>query len=209
MIPFEVAGPFFLSCIVLGLAPGPDILFVLTQSSLHGARAGLATTLGLMTGLCGHTLAVALGIALLFQTSEFAFTLLKLAGATYLLYLAWLSFRSGVSKTPSGQATFPGYKALYRRGVLLNITNPKVTLFFLAFLPQFADPNRGSITLQIILLGLLFQLSTLLVFSSVSFLGGKLAHWFNKSARGQKILNQGAGCIFVVLAVALLCAGRG
>ena len=76
----------------MGLAPGPDNIFVLTQSALYGFRAGIVTTLGLMTGLFGHTAAVALGVAALFQTSEMAFTVLKCAGAAYLLYLAWLSF---------------------------------------------------------------------------------------------------------------------
>ena len=98
MLPLETLGAFFVTAIVMGLAPGPDNIFVLTQSALYGFRAGIVTTLGLMTGLFGHTAAVALGVAALFQTSEMAFTVLKCAGAAYLLYLAWLSFRSGASR---------------------------------------------------------------------------------------------------------------
>ena len=111
MLPLETLGAFFVTAIVMGLAPGPDNIFVLTQSALYGFRAGIVTTLGLMTGLFGHTAAVALGVAALFQTSEMAFTVLKCAGAAYLLYLAWLSFRSGASRAWLEQSTFPGYWA--------------------------------------------------------------------------------------------------
>ena len=168
----------------------------------------MLTTLGLMTGLLGHTLAVALGVAVLFQTSEAAFTALKFLGAAYLLYLAWQSFRSGVFRAFLTQSLFPGYGTLYRRGFLSNITNPKVTLFFLAFLPQFADPARGGLTAQIIALGALFQLATLLVFGCVSLLAGRVAGRFNSSVKGQLFLNRAAGCVFTGLAVMLLVSSR-
>ena len=96
MLSFESPCAFFVASLLLAMTPGPDVIIVLTQSSLYGMRAGVLTTLGLMTGLLGHTLAVALGVAVLFQTSEAAFTALKFLGAAYLLYLAWQSFRSGV-----------------------------------------------------------------------------------------------------------------
>ena len=96
MLSFETTCAFFVASLLMAMTPGPDVIIVLTQSSLYGMRAGVLTTLGLMTGLLGHTLAVALGVAVLFQTSEAAFTALKFLGAAYLLYLAWQSFRSGV-----------------------------------------------------------------------------------------------------------------
>ena len=188
----------------MGLAPGPDILFVLTQPALYGARAGFATTCGLITGLFVHITAVSLGVAALFQSSETAFNVLKFAGAAYLLYLAWLSFRSGTSKASLQKAQFPGYGTLYRRGVIMNITNPKVTLFFLAFLPQFCAPERGSVALQVMELGLLFMLAAFIVFTAVSALGGRLAHWFNSSPRGQMLMHRVAGLVFVVLAGMLI-----
>ena len=107
----------------------------------------------MITGLFVHITAVSLGVAALFQSSETAFNVLKFAGAAYLLYLAWLSFRSGTSKASLQRAQFPGYGTLYRRGVIMNITNPKVTLFCLAVLPQFVEPERGHPTLQILSLG--------------------------------------------------------
>lgn len=204
MLPWETGCSFFATAILLALAPGPDNIFVLTQSALHGVKAGLATTFGLITGLCFHMAAVALGVAALFRTSPLAFTLLKGVGGIYLLYLAWLSFRSGTSRALLERSGFPGYGVLYRRGVLMNITNPKVTLFFLAFLPLFVIPSLGRIPLQILLLGGLFQLATLLIFGTVAFLGGKLALWFNRSVRGQLIMNRVAGCVFVGLALMLV-----
>lgn len=208
LLSCETLLAFFAASLVLGLAPGPDNIFVLTQSALYGARAGLSTTLGLISGLCVHTTAVALGVAVIFQQSALAFTALKMVGAAYLLYLAWLSFRSGSTRAFLEGRQFPGYAALWRRGVIMNITNPKVSLFFLAFLPQFVDPARGSLPLQIVLLGALFMLATLLVFGIVAVLGGRLAEWFNRSPRGQMLINRAAGCIFTALALALLFTRR-
>ncbi len=209
---------FFVAALLLGIAPGPDNIFVLTQSALFGAGAGMVTTLGLVTGLCVHTTAVALGVAAIFQTSALAFTLLKTAGAGYLLWLAWLSFRAGASTAQIAQgdassdgpayAAFPGYMALYRRGIVMNVTNPKVSLFFLAFLPQFCDPTRGSVAVQVLILGVLFMLATIVVFWTVAALGGRLAVWFNRSPRGQIIMQRVAGCVFVAMAAALLLSSR-
>ena len=170
MLTPETALAFFAAALLLAVAPGPDNIFVLTQSAVYGAGAGVATTFGLVTGLCVHTTAVALGVAALFQSSALAFTLLKAAGALYLLRLAWLSFRAGaaLALTPEAKPPFPGYLALYRRGIVLNVTNPKVSLFFLAFLPQFCDPARGSVALQVLQLGGLFMLATVVVFCAVA-----------------------------------------
>lgn len=217
MLSPEVAGAFFAAALVLSIAPGPDNIFVLTQSALYGAAAGIVTTLGLATGLCFHTTAVALGVAVIFRSSPTAFWVLKILGACYLLYLAWLAFRSGaaLARVPEsagggtqGAASFPGYGALYRRGILMNVTNPKVCLFFLAFLPQFCEPERGSVPLQVVLLGGLFILATLLVFFSVAALGGRLAKRFNASRRGQIFINRLAGLVFLGLALALLFTGQ-
>ena len=206
---------FFVAALLLGIAPGPDNIFVLTQSALFGTTAGMVTTLGLVTGLCVHTTAVALGVAAIFQTSALAFTLLKTAGAGYLLWLAWLSFRAGASTEKIAQgdggnagAAFPGYMTLYRRGIVMNVTNPKVSLFFLAFLPQFCDPTRGSVAVQVLILGVLFMLATIVVFWTVAALGGRLAVWFNRSPRGQIIMQRVAGCVFVAMAAALLLSSR-
>jgi threonine/homoserine/homoserine lactone efflux protein len=194
---------FFTASVLLALAPGPDNLYVMSQSMIKGRSAGLMITLGLCTGLIGHTTAVALGVAVLFQTSVLAFTVLKFAGAVYLLYLAWKSFSAsdGTLRMHKGTETSSWY--LYRRGVIMNITNPKVSIFFLAFLPQFSNPARGSIPLQLMLLGGMFIVSALAVFSLISYLAGMIGGWFLKSKRAEKILNITAGTIFAALAIKL------
>jgi threonine/homoserine/homoserine lactone efflux protein len=204
MISIETSLAFFTAAVVLALAPGPDNIFVLTQSALRGRIAGLAVTFGLCTGLIVHSSAVALGIAVIFQTSAMAFTILKFIGAAYLLYLGWQAFRASAVKIARQTDGDTNLWKLYRRGIIMNITNPKVSIFFLAFLPQFADPSRGSISLQILLLGGLFILATILIFGVIALLAGTLGQWLNQSDGAQKILNIIAGCVFVGLALKLI-----
>jgi threonine/homoserine/homoserine lactone efflux protein len=208
MIPLDSVLIFFAASALLALAPGPDNIFVLTLSALHGRKAGLLVTLGLCTGLVGHTLAVTLGIAALFQASAIAFTALKVIGACYLLYLAWGAFRATASSIEARPDVPLNGWQLYRRGIVMNLTNPKVSIFFLAFLPQFADPARGNLTLQLILLGGIFMLAALLVFSGIAAVAGSLGGWLNRSARAQIVLNRIAGSIFVVLALKLATSER-
>ena len=155
MLPLDTQLLFLTTALLLALAPGPDNLFVMAQAAQHGARAGLLVTAGLCTGILFHTGAVALGLAALFAASRLAFTLLTFAGAAYLLWLAWQSFRAGGSETGDAATVPLSAGRLYRRGVIMNLSNPKVSIFFLAFLPQFADPARGPLAPQLLLLHLL------------------------------------------------------
>ena len=204
MIPLDVQITFFAASVLLGLAPGPDNIFVLTQSALSGKLAGLLVTLGLCTGLLVHTAAVAFGVAVLIQATPAAFTTLKLLGVIYLAYLAWLAFRASDSDLSSEVAVSRRLLRLYGRGIVMNVTNPKVTIFFLAFLPQFADPLQGSMTVQLIALGGVFILATLLVFGSIALVAGALKSRFAQSQRVQRILNRIAGTVFATLALTLL-----
>lgn len=203
MLPAETIALFVAASVALALAPGPDNLFVLTLSALHGRLAGLLVTLGLCTGLVVHTALVALGVAAVLQTSALAFTLVKTIGAAYLLYLAWQSFRAGASSLPESVSEVPGPGRLYVRGIVMNVTNPKVAIFFLAFLPQFADPQRGSPALQVVALGGLFIVSALAVFSAIAWAAGFLGEWMKRSPRAQLVMNRIAGVVFVVLAARL------
>ena len=199
---------FVSASVALALAPGPDNIFVLTQSALFGRASGFAVIFGLLTGVMVHTLLVAIGVAVIFQTSALAFTALKLAGAGYLIYLAWQAFRSGTTRIDgSGHATL-SLRKLYFRGVIMNITNPKVAIFFLAFLPQFADPARGSVNLQILIFGALFAVSALLVFGCVAWAAAYLGAWLGQSPRAQVVLNRIAGVVFLGLAFRLVMAER-
>ncbi len=208
MIPLDVLGTYFIACLILAIAPGPDNIFVLTQSALQGKKAGIFVVLGLCTGLLFHTTAVALGVAVIFKTSEIAFTLLKVAGALYLIYLAWGAFRSGATSIESGNNTILRSGQLYRRGIFMNITNPKVSIFFLAFLPQFANPARGSITIQMLMLGAVFILSAILVFGAIALAAGSLGEWLSRSQQVQRWINRLAGTVFVGLAIKLLMTER-
>lgn len=208
MIPAEALVTFFSVSVLLALTPGPDNMFVLTQSALDGKYAGFSVTLGLCTGLVAHTTAVALGVAAIFQSSAVAFTVLKFAGAGYLLYLAWLSF-SASKKDIDGRPNVPlSYGRLYRRGIIMNVTNPKVSIFFLAFLPQFADPQRGALAPQIMLLGGVFALATILVFGVVAASAGSLGSWLGRSGKAQVVMNRIAGTVFAGLALRLIVAER-
>lgn len=208
MQPVDTQLVFFMASVLLALTPGPDNLFVLAQAARQGKLAGIAVTVGLCTGLLVHTAAVALGAAAIFQASTVAFSLLKFIGAAYLLYLAYGAFKAGTEGDGQQQISKLNFSRLYARGIFMNVTNPKVSLFFLAFFPQFTDPTVGPLVPQILLLGLLFILATILIFGGISLLAGGLAGHFRKSARAQLILNRLAGSVFVALAIKLVLVRR-
>lgn len=205
MLSIEILIAFFSASLLLALIPGPDNIFVLTQSIFQGKKSGLIIMLGLCTGLIFHTLSVAFGVAVIFQTSEIAFTILKIIGAMYLLYLAWQIFNAPIEKIDIKNKNITiDYKKLYYRGIIMNISNPKVSIFFLAFLPQFTNPSLGFAPLQMLLLGALFIFATILIFGLIALLSGSLSKIFNKSGKSQKILNKLASFVFLGLAVKLI-----
>jgi len=208
MLEFQTIVMFVTASTLLALAPGPDILFVLTQSMTKGSRSGIVIALGLCSGLVFHTTAVALGVAVIFQTSMLAFTILKCVGAGYLLYLAFMAFKDASRSKLDADKSPLSLKALYKRGIFMNITNPKVSIFFLAFLPQFTNPEQGNVTAQIFTLGALFMLCAFVVFTLVSLLAGRVGNWFSKTKNGEKILNRAAGTIFAALAIKLALSSR-
>ncbi|HHX34610.1 MAG TPA: LysE family translocator [Gammaproteobacteria bacterium] len=205
-MPIESIITFVIASVLLGIAPGPDNIFVMAQSALYGKKSGVLVTLGLCTGLIVHTSAVALGVAVIFQTSVLAFTVLKVVGAMYLLYLAWQAVRASASRLETPKSTLRSNGALYRRGIIMNITNPKVSIFFLAFLPQFASPEYGALAPQIALLGGIFMIVSLVVFSAIAVLAGELGGWLNSSPKAQVYLNRITGVVFAGLALKLITA---
>ncbi|MEM8838907.1 MAG: LysE family translocator [Pseudomonadota bacterium] len=207
MLSFDLAVAFAFAAFLLSLAPGPDNIFVLTQSAFSGARSGVIVVLGLCTGLTVHSLAVALGLAALVQASSTAFTVLKFAGAAYLLFLAYKAFRSPAQEMGE---TAPRLRmgALYRRGLIMNITNPKVAIFFLALFPQFTDPDAGSLVAQIAQLGLIFVLITFVVFSVIALAAGGLSTFLIRSPTAQIAINKVAGLVFVGLAAKIALSNR-
>ncbi len=208
MLDLQTILTFFTASVLLALAPGPDNIFVLTQSAAHGKGAGIATTLGLLTGVLVHTCAVAFGIAAIFQTSEAAFAMLKYIGSAYLLYLAWKAFRAKGQAIGGGNDGRAKLRQLYVRGIIMNVTNPKVSIFFLAFLPQFADSDRGPMVLQFLELGGVFILAGMLIFCTIALAVGWLGEKLTQSPRTQSMLHKVAGLVFVGLALKIATAHR-
>jgi len=208
VLTLQTALAFFGVSLLLGITPGPDNVFVLVQSATHGRRAGMWVVLGLCGGLVLHTTAIALGLAAVFAASATAFVVLKFAGAAYLAYLAWQAFGAPVSDSGSAQAPALQARQLLVRGVIMNLTNPKVVFFFLAFLPQFVDPARGAVALQLAQLGALFILATLLSFGTIGYFAATLGQRLRGSARAQQWMNRTAGTVFAGLALRLALAQR-
>lgn len=208
MLTLQTAFAFFGVSLLLGITPGPDNIFVMVQSATYGRRAGMLVVLGLCGGLVVHTSAIALGLAAVFAASETAFVVLKFAGAAYLAYLAWQAFSAPVSDGSGGSATSLSPRQLFLRGVIMNLSNPKVVFFFLAFLPQFVDPARGSVALQLAQLGGIFILATLVTFGAVSYFAASLGQRLRGSAKAQQWMNRAAGAVFAGLALRLAAAQR-
>ncbi|MEG0822400.1 MAG: LysE family translocator [Burkholderiaceae bacterium] len=201
---------FMATSTVLAISPGPDNLFVLMQSAVYGRSAGLWVTLGLCTGLVFHTLAVVLGVAVIFQTSALAFTALKLAGAAYLVWLAWQAWNAPVTagEKPGTAPDEPRIapSRLWQRGVLMNLSNPKVVIFFLALFPQFINA-KAAVTPQMLVMGASFIGVTLLVFGAIAWAAGSLRQHIARPAV-QRGLNRGAAAVFTALALRLALAER-
>ena len=202
MIIPDIALTFFLLSVVLGLTPGPDNIFVLFQSARYGRRAGLFVTLGLCTGLLVHTSAVALGLAAVLATSPIAFTVIKFAGAGYLLVLAWKAYRAPVGLAQSDSPSVSSAR-MFVRGFIMNLSNPKVGLFFLAFLPQFVRHDLGSVPMQVIVLGGVFVFATCLVFGSFAWFADLLGPALQRSTHAQRVFNRITAMVFLGLAARL------
>lgn len=193
---------FVSAAVLLTLMPGPDILFVVTQAVSRGKKAAIVFAAGLCSGLVVHTVAVCAGVSVLLMSSPLAFTLLKFIGAAYLFYLGVKAFLArneshlDVSVAVSGK--------LYRKGVLMNVLNPKVILFFLAFFPQFIDPNIGNLMAQMILLGLIFIVQAFLIFSMVALLADRLVHGVMKNPQTAFWVNVAEAVIYCLIGISIL-----
>ena len=195
---------FLIASMLLTIAPGPDIMYLLAKSLADGARSGISLALGLTTGLIFHTTLVIIGVAAIIQQSPLAFATLKYAGAAYLLYLAWGAFHAQGNLKLNAVNKSGSYFKLYRRGVIMNVLNPKVLLFFLAFLPQFVDLNSDSVSLQIAFLGFIFGLQTLVIFSLVAICAGKVRDYILNIKNFNKIMGYIQGIVLLLISLALI-----
>lgn len=186
---------------LLNLTPGPDVLYIVSNALKSGVRAGMVAALGIVSGCFVHVLAAGLGVGALLATSATAFTVLKWVGAAYLL---WMGLRLLFSRQqPSAplavvaDAAAPDLKRVYLRGFLTNVLNPKVALFFLAFVPQFIAPDAPDKLSAFLLLGLLFNLNSLPINFGYAWLAAGLARRVHAVQRGMRWLDRAAGLLFV------------
>ncbi len=207
----QIAG-FLLAAALITLAPGPDNLSVLSLGLSRGRRAGIGFGLGCALGCFIHTLLATLGVTALIAASETAFTALKLAGAAYLCWLGWKALRSpgATLAVETGAARIDDAMRPYLvRGFIANAINPKVALFFLAFLPQFVDPSRGHVAAQTALLGTLFAVLTVLIFSTIGWYAGTVGGWLRGRPAIGRWLDRATGVLFIGLGIRLALSGRG
>ena len=224
---------FFVAALVIGIAPGPDNLFVLAQSATYGARLGFCIILGLCTGIALQICLLVLGVSALIAASPMAFFVIQCLGAAYLLYLAYKSFqvRAGTvdlddktgsaaschpessSRHPEGlspegsrpaEHVLPSARKLYLRGVIMNMTNPKVILFILSLIPPAVRLDRPiPPSLQTAIFGAEFIVATMIVFGSIALLAGTVKKYLLNSPKANRNLNWFSGCVFILLAIAL------
>jgi threonine/homoserine/homoserine lactone efflux protein len=203
-------GVFAVAAMLLLLTPGPAVLYIVTRSVEQGRVAGLASVCGITTGTLVHVLAAALGLSALLASSTFAFALVKYAGAAYLIYIGLQRIFSR-GETPSAPVALPrrSLGRLYRDGVVVNLLNPKTALFFLAFLPQFVDPTRGMVALQIAFLGLLFALMGFVSDSCYALVAGTAGQWVKRNSHYLRLERYVTGTVFIGLGVTAAFAGNG
>lgn len=194
---------FLIATVSLNLSPGPDMLYVISRSLEQGRKAGIVSALGIGAGTLVHTAIAAFGLAAILVSLPIAFRIIKFAGAAYLVFLGLrMLFSSSMnSNSPLASKRGADLWAIFRQGVATNVLNPKVALFFLAFLPQFVDPARGTIVPQIILLGLIFDTSGTAWNIVIASIAGKVSNVLGKRSwfsRLQKLL---PGAILMALGV--------
>ena len=205
MLPIDLLLTFLAVSLVVTFAPGPDNLMVLGQSLARGRRAGFGLALGCALGCFTHTLWATLGVSAVLLASPNAFLALKIAGAAYLTWLGVQALRSGgvSAASTNGTPALPWHRYV-ARGFIANAVNPKVALFFLAFLPQFVRPELGAVGGQMVLLGVVFALQTIVVFGTIAWAAGGIGQVLQRRPRIGLWLDRLAGVMFIGLAVNLL-----
>jgi len=193
---------FLIAALALNLAPGPDMLYVIGRSVGQGRKAGIVSSLGVFVGCWVHILAAAFGIAALLRSSPVAFNVVRYAGAAYLIYLG-IKMLAQKTDLASQQLKTERLGVIFRQGAITNMLNPKVAIFFLAFLPQFVDARRGNVVLQILLLGLIFNVGGTLVNLAVAYAGGTLGELLRRNQSIARLQRRFTGLIFVGLGLRL------
>lgn len=200
---------FMAAVAALAISPGPDNIYVLMQSVVNGRSYGLATVVGLITGCLVHTTLVAFGISAIIKESDSLFFGIKLLGALYLLYLAYKVFKSD-SKVSLGDGEVPkkSLGQLFKQGFIMNVLNPKVSMFFLAFFPGFLFSDTMGTVAQFYVLGLLFMIVSLIIFSLIAILSGTISEYLKAHKNTGMFLKWLQIIVFVGIAVFLLISEK-
>lgn len=201
---FETLLAFVGATAILALSPGPDNIYVLAQSMANGSKAGLATTAGLISGCIVHTTLIAFGVSALLTTTPMLLWVIKIFGAGYLLYLAYKVWKSSSEVTLTQGAPKKSYRALFKQGVIMNVLNPKVTLFFLSFFPAFIWDQQANTVGQFYILGFVFMGTSLIIFSSFALLAGGISKGLQRFQNASLVLKWVQIIVFVGIAVFIL-----
>ncbi len=196
---------FFSASFALSISPGPDVIYILTKTISGGKKVGFASSFGVCTGALFHVLLASIGLSAILVSSELAFTFIKYIGATYLIYLAYKSFKSAGTSLHiehSKKTKESPWKA-FKQGMLIDILNPKVAIFFMAFLPQFVREGYGSVSIQLFYLGFLVICVGIVVESIYVLLASKLTHKIRNSKKISIWLDKIVGTIFIGLGLKL------
>ena len=197
---------FITASFLLAIMPGPDNILVMTESLTKNAKNGIALALGMNSGILIHTLAAATGISLILQQSTMAYTIIKIMGAIYLLYLAYKEYHAETVPLDLARAKIDtastSYIELFKNGFIMNVLNPKVSLFFIALLPQFLSKDGWSTMIQMCILGAIFMLIGAITFSSLAILAGSLKKYV-QSFRFWKIMKWSKIAVLVVISSSL------
>ena len=201
---------FILSGLLLNMAPGPDSVLIMTRSATQGWRAGSAAALGIAAGTCVHVLAAALGLSAILATSAWAFTLIKYLGSAYLIYLGLTLLLRHEAPTAGAaantRATLLSQRKIFTQGFLSNALNPKVALFFLAFVPQFIAPDAPNKALAFVVLGIIFNINSLLWCHALALFTALASQRLRLNARVTDRLNRGIGALFLAFGLKLALA---
>lgn len=205
MLTFEQLFSFLPAAILITASPGPDNLMVLGMGISKGRKQGIAFGLGCALGCLSHTFLAVAGVSALIAASPAAFTLLKVSGGLYLMFLGFNALRStGDRKVEVLQAAKQTLSKLFFQGVFANAINPKVVLFFLSFLPQFVILANGNVVWQMAALGLAFTAQAAVLFGLLGYFSGAIGQWFNTNPKAGVILDRIAGAVFIVLGLRLI-----
>lgn len=194
---------FFITSLVLIATPGPDMMLVMSRSIAMGQKAGIFTAAGISAGLFGHTLLATLGLGAVLQASELLFTALKFVGAAYLIYLGVKAFCTPVSAMNVVGYRTVSYRELFLQGALSNLSNPKIAIFYFAFLPQFVSSESSQSTPILLALGITFAILTFFIKAPVAFFAGRLSGWLRGNPSVQSWLNRICGGVLVGLGIRL------